>query len=138
MRLGESHLPAALQGPHEGGVVGVLQVAAHGDAVGQAGDPHLEGLEQAGLVAMMTSSTPPAATRSTRDLMCRSSGPTWFMGEMTPWSTWYNPRYSRERSMATTSLGSATTQITELSRRGLEQMEQGPSPSVRFWHTGQQ
>lgn len=40
--------------------------------------------------------------------------------------------------MATTSLGSATTQITELSRRGLEQMEQGPSPSVRFWHTGQQ
>ena len=41
-----------------------------------------------GLVAIMTSDTPPAATRSTRDLMCRSSGPTWFMGEITPWSTW--------------------------------------------------
>ena len=47
---------------------------------------------------VMTSSTPPAATRSTRDLMCRSSGPTWFMGEMTPWSTWYSPGYSRLRS----------------------------------------
>ena len=34
--------------------------------------------------------------------------------------------------MATTSLGSATTQMVEASRRGLEQMEQGPSPSVRF------
>ena len=40
--------------------------------------------------------------------------------------------------MATTSLGSATTQMVEASRRGLEQMEQGPSPWVRFWHTGQQ
>ena len=34
--------------------------------------------------------------------------------------------------MVTTSLGSATTQMVEESRRGLEQMEQGPSPSVRF------
>ena len=85
-----------------------------------------------GSVAMMTSFTPPAATRSTRDLMCRSSGPTWLMGEMTPWSTWYSPPYSRLRSMAITSLGSATTQIRERSRRGLAQMAQGPSPSVRF------
>ena len=40
------------------------------------------------VVAMMTSLTSPWATRSTRDLISRSSGPTWFMGEMTPWSTW--------------------------------------------------
>ena len=37
-----------------------------------------------GLVAMMTSRTPPEATRSVSSLMWRSSGPTWFMGEMTP------------------------------------------------------
>ena len=60
------------------------------------------------------------------------------MGEITPWSTWYRPWYSRERSMAATSLGSATTQMVDWSRLGLAQMEQGPSPSVRFWQTGQQ
>ncbi len=90
-----------------------------------------------GLVAIMTSFTSPLPTRSTRDLMCRSSGPTWFMGEMTPWSTWYRPLYSRLRSMAMTSLGSATTHTVDRSRLGLWQMAQGPSPSVRFWHTGQ-
>ncbi len=41
-----------------------------------------------GLVAIMTSSTPPWATRSSRGLIERSSGPTWFMGERTPWRTW--------------------------------------------------
>ena len=40
-----------------------------------------------GLVAMMTSLTSPEDTRSTSWRMDRSSGPTWFMGEMTPWST---------------------------------------------------
>ena len=37
-----------------------------------------------GLVAIITSSILPFATRSTSWLMCRSSGPTWFMGEITP------------------------------------------------------
>ena len=41
-----SNLPSSLQGPHEGGVVGVLQVTAHRDAVGQTGDLHLERLQQ--------------------------------------------------------------------------------------------
>ena len=40
--------------------------------------------------------------------------------------------------MATTSLGSATTQMRLWSRLGLAHTAQGPSPSVRFWHTGQQ
>ena len=35
------------------------------------------------------------------------------MGDRTPWRTWYCPLYSRLRSMATTSLGSATTQTVE-------------------------
>ncbi len=70
--------------------------------------------------------------------MRSSSGPTWFMGEMTPWSTWYTPWYSRERSMATTSLGSATTHTTLWSRLDEAQMAHRPSPSVRFWQTGQQ
>ena len=39
-----SELLAALQGPHEGGVVGKLQMAPHRDAVGKAGDLVLEGL----------------------------------------------------------------------------------------------
>ena len=45
-----SHLLTALQGPHQGGVVGVLQVAPHRHAVGQAGDLHPKGLEQPGEV----------------------------------------------------------------------------------------
>ena len=89
-----------------------------------------------GLVAMMISRISPWATRSRRDLMYRSSGPTPFMGDRTPWRTWYFPRYSRARSRAMTSLGSATTQTTPPSRFSLAQMAQGPSPSVRFWHTG--
>ena len=42
-RLQMSDFSPSLQRPHEGGVVGVLQVAAHRDAVGQPGDLHLEG-----------------------------------------------------------------------------------------------
>ena len=40
--------------------------------------------------------------------------------------------------MATTSLGSATTQITDVSRLASWQMGHSPSPSEKFWHTGQQ
>ena len=40
------------------------------------------------VVAMMTSRTSPLATRSTSSFTRMSSGPTWFMGEITPWSTW--------------------------------------------------
>ena len=36
-----------------------------------------------------------------------------------------------------TSLGSATTQMVDLSRRGLAHRAQSPSPWVRFWQTGQ-
>ena len=42
------HLPAALKGAHEGGVIGILQMTAHGDAVGQSGHLDGEGLEQTG------------------------------------------------------------------------------------------
>ena len=69
--------------------------------------------------------------------MARSSGPTWFMGEITPWSTWYWPLYSRLRSMAATSRGSATTQMVDGSRLGEAQMGHRP-PAVKFWQTGQQ
>ena len=85
-----------------------------------------------GLVAMMTSRTPPAETRTTSSFTRSSSGPTWFMGEITPWSTWYTPAYSRERSMAITSLGSATTQITDSSRLGSWQMGHSPFPWEKF------
>ena len=44
------HFSTPLQRPHQRGVVGVLQVAAHRDAVGQAGDLHLEGLQEPGEV----------------------------------------------------------------------------------------
>ena len=57
------------------------------------------------------------------------------MGDSTPWSTWYRPLYSRLRSMATTSRGSATTQMVLSSRLGEAQMGHRP-PLVRFWHTG--
>ena len=40
--------------------------------------------------------------------------------------------------MATTSLGSATTQMTDVSRLGSWQTGHRPSPSEKFWHTGQQ
>ena len=37
------HLPSALQSPQKGGVIGILQMTAHRDAVGQPGDSDLEG-----------------------------------------------------------------------------------------------
>ena len=89
-----------------------------------------------GLVAMMTSRISPPATRVSSSLIRRSSGPTRFMGEMAPWSTWYSPLNSRERSMESTSRGSETTQTTLRSRLGEEQMGQSSS-SVKFWQTGQ-
>ena len=89
-----------------------------------------------GLVAMMTSRTPPALTRSSSSRIRMSSGPMWLRGEMTPCSTWYTPAYSRARSMATTSLASATTQITPWSRSSSSQMAH-LSRSVRFWQMGQ-
>ena len=89
-----------------------------------------------GFVARMTSSTPPCATRSRSSRMRRSSGPTRFIGERAPWSTWYTPWYSRLRSMLSTSRGSDTTQIVVLSRLSDAHTGQS-SPSVRFWHTGQ-
>ena len=54
--------------------------------------------------------------------MRRSSGPTPAIGLMAPPSTWYLPRNSRVRSMATTSLDSSTTQIDVGERRGSRQM----------------
>src|SRR5690606_28711621 len=47
-----------------------------------------------------------------------SSGPTPAIGLMAPPSTWYLPRNSRVRSIATTSLGSSTTQMVASERRG--------------------
>ena len=38
------NIPSAFQRPHQCGVIGKFQMAAHGDAVGQPGDPHVEGL----------------------------------------------------------------------------------------------
>ena len=54
--------------------------------------------------------------------MRRSSGPTPAIGLMAPPSTWYLPRNSRVRSIATTSLGSSTTQMVTGERRGSRQM----------------
>src|SRR5690606_32285860 len=53
-----------------------------------------------------------------RPAMRRSSGPTPAIGLMAPPSTWYLPRNSRVRSIATTSLGSSTTQMVASERRG--------------------
>ena len=58
------------------------------------------------------------------------------MGESTPCSTWYLPRNSRVRSMATTSRASHTTQITEPSRPSSAQMAHGVT-SVYVPQTGQ-
>src|SRR5690606_13926659 len=51
----------------------------------------------------------------------RSPGPTPAIGLMAPPSTWYRPRNSRVRSIATTSFGSSTTQMTDVERRGSRQ-----------------
>src|SRR5690349_11043340 len=49
------------------------------------------------------------------------SGPTPSSGLMAPPSTWYRPRNSPVRSIATTSFGSSTTQSTSFVRRGSRQ-----------------
>ena len=41
-------LPAALQRPGKGGVIGKFQMSAHGDAVGQSGHLYVKGLEEPG------------------------------------------------------------------------------------------
>ena len=89
-----------------------------------------------GLVAIMTSFTSPWPMRSISSRILMSSWVTRFRGEITPWSTWYTPRYSRERSRAITSLGSATTQMVLLSRLSSAQMGHR-GRSVRFWQQGQ-
>ena len=81
---------------------------------------------------MMTSRCLRRPPASTTRFDVQVIGTTMAAWEITPWSTWYSPWYSRERSIAATSLGSATTQMVDWSRLGLAQMEQGPSPSVRF------
>src|SRR4051794_11384427 len=71
---------------------------------------------------MISSVTEPSISRVMSSLTRRSSGPTPSMGLIAPPSTWYLPRNSRVRSIATTSLGSSTTQMTATSRRGSRQM----------------
>ena len=46
------------------------------------------------------------------------------IGLIAPPSTWYRPRNSRVRSIATTSFASSTTQIVALLRRGSRQIAQ--------------
>ncbi|CAM5664604.1 hypothetical protein SFUMM280S_08357 [Streptomyces fumanus] len=75
-----------------------------------------------GSVARISSVTAPSASRASSSRIRRSSGPTPSMGLIAPPSTWYRPRNSRVRSMATTSFGSSTTQMTAGSRRGSRQM----------------
>src|SRR3954464_4583167 len=84
----------------------------------------------------MTSFTFPSASRGSSSRILSSSGPIPSMGEMDPPRTWYRPRYSRVRSMATTSLGSSTTQRTAGSRRGSRQIRQ-VSSSATLPHTEQ-
>src|SRR3954447_16962207 len=71
---------------------------------------------------MISSVTVPSISRVMSSLTRRSSGPTPAIGLIAPPSTWYLPRNSRVRSMATTSLGSSTTQIVSGERRGSRQM----------------
>src|SRR4051812_41170749 len=71
---------------------------------------------------MISSVTEPSISRVMSSLTRRSSGPTPSMGLMAPPSTWYLPRNSRVRSIATTSLGSSTTQMTSSERRGSRQI----------------
>ena len=57
--------------------------------------------------------------------MRRSSGPMPSIGLIAPPSTWYSPRNSRVRSIATTSFASSTTQIVAGLRRGSRQIDAG-------------
>ena len=80
-----------------------------------------------GLVATMTSRIPPSRTRDSRLSMRRLAGPTPSIGEITPISTWYRPRYWRVSSMDSRSLGSSTTHSRVRSRSLSAQMPQGTS-----------
>jgi ABC-2 type transport system permease protein len=78
-----------------------------------------------GSVAKMTSVTLPSARRGINSLIRRSSGPMPSIGFIDPPRMWYRPRNSRVFSIATTSFGSSTTQITLGSRLG--------SIQIRHW-----
>src|SRR5215211_7124264 len=85
-----------------------------------------------GSVAMISSVIVPSISRVISSLTRRSSGPTPSIGLIAPPSTWYLPRNSRVRSMATTSLGSSTTQMTSSTRRGSRQMRHcSPSATLK-------
>src|SRR3954464_11512962 len=71
---------------------------------------------------MISPATEPSISRVMSSLTRRSSGPTPSMGLIAPPSTWYLPRNSRVRLIATTSLGSSTTQMTSSERRGSRQI----------------
>src|SRR3954469_11954210 len=81
---------------------------------------------------MISSVTVPSISRVMSSLTRRSSGPTPSIGLIAPPSTWYLPRNSRVRSIATTSLGSSTTQITSSDRRGSRQIRHcSPSATLK-------
>ena len=67
-------------------------------------------------MARITSFTPPRAIRSHSRSIFRSEGEMPCMGEMTPPSTWYIPRYWRVFSTDSTSATCSTTQIVAWSR----------------------
>src|SRR5215210_7776830 len=81
---------------------------------------------------MISSVTEPSISRVISSLTRRSSGPTPSIGLIAPPSTWYLPRNSRVRSIATTSLGSSTTQMTSSERRGSRQIRHcSPSATLK-------
>src|SRR3954470_13029025 len=81
---------------------------------------------------MISSVTCPFISRVISSFTRRSSGPMPSIGLIAPPSTWYLPRNSRVRSIATTSLGSSTTQITSSARRGSRQMRHcSPSATLK-------
>src|SRR3954469_22301292 len=81
---------------------------------------------------MISSVTLPSISRVMSSLTRRPSGPTPSIGVIAPPSTWYLPRNSRVRSIATTSFGSSTTQMTSVVRRGSRQMRHcSPSATLK-------
>ena len=72
------YLLPALQRAQEGDLIGVFQLAADRDTVGQTRhlDAHLASPSVSGFVAMMTSRISPPDTRASSSRMRRSSGPT--------------------------------------------------------------
>src|SRR3989339_348458 len=78
-----------------------------------------------GLIARTTSLTDWWLIRSSSSLIRKLSGSIPSSGEITPPRTWYLPLYTPERSIATRSLGSATTQIVSFVRDWSLQILQG-------------